>query len=256
MSDSYNDEIVEYNESIVDDADSAFEQSVVVYSRDWTVETIINQINRGNIDLDPAFQRRKAWKDDKREKLIESLMLEYPIPEVVLAESLTEKKKYIVIDGKQRLMALHGFFHPENGAWDSPKIKKLKVRSDLNGKGIHDFDSTDERELLNSDLRCTIISNYKSDDVLYDIFYRLNSGSSPLTTQELRQVIHKGPFSKFLINATSTVIPLHRVLNLSGPDDRLKDCEIVLKFFALEFYWEIYDGNLKGFLDLSMSSFN
>ncbi|WP_417329551.1 DUF262 domain-containing protein [Halomonas cupida] len=256
MERNYDEEIVDYNESIVDDGDESAGQSIIVYSRDWTVETIVNQIEKGNIDLDPSFQRRKAWKDDKRAKLIESLMLEYPIPEVVLAESLVERKKYIVIDGKQRLMALYGFFNKESNYWDRPKIRGLKVRDDLNGKSSDDLDENDERELLNSDLRCTIISNYKKDDVLYDIFYRLNSGSSPLTTQELRQVLHKGEFSRFLIEVTGDKIALHDVLNIDGPDNRLKDCEIVLKFFALEYFPYMYDGNLKGFLDLSISALN
>jgi hypothetical protein len=54
------------------------------------------------------------------------------------------------------------------------------------------------REFMNADVRCTIVSNFKSDDALYDIFNRLNTGSVPLSTQELRQVLHKGVFADFL----------------------------------------------------------
>lgn len=254
--DNFDDEIVDFNEDLVSDHEVNYDPDVVVFSRDWTVETIASQIKQGNIDLDPDYQRRNAWQDDKRSKLIESLIMEYPVPEVVLAESKHQKKKYIVIDGKQRLMAIYGFFNPQYKSWKKPVLKGLDVRKDLNNCSLNELSESDKRGLLNSDLRCTVISNYKSEDVLYDIFYRLNTGSSPLTTQELRQVLHKGEFAKFLIRFTGDYIPLHDVLNLSGPDNRLKDAEIVLKFISVESFYPDYDGNLKRFLDNSLAYLN
>ena len=256
MSDLYDDEIVEYNESILGDEQSESGSEVVVYSRDWTVETIVSQIKQGNIDLDPDYQRRNAWQDDKRSKLIESLIMEYPVPEVVLAEKPNEKKKYMVIDGKQRLMAIYGFYNPSYQSWDRPVLRGLRVKSNLNNCNVEQLGESDARSLSNADLRCTMISSFKNEDVLYDIFYRLNTGSSPLTTQELRQVLHKGPFAKFLIKATEKDIPLHHVLNLKGPDNRLKDAEILLKFIAVEMFFDTYEGNLKKFLDKAMSRMN
>ena len=98
----------------------------------------------------------------------------------------------------------------------------------------------------------TIISNFKSDDTLYDIFYRLNTGSVPLSTQELRQVLHKGYFADYLVEVTNTLQPLHRVLGTSGPDNRLKDVEILLRFIAIVLFGTRYEGNLKKFLDETM----
>jgi hypothetical protein len=111
---------------------------------------------------------------------------------------------------------------------------------------------TSYREFMNADVRCTIISNFKSDDTLYDIFYRLNTGSVPLSTQELRQVLHKGPFADYLVEVTNTLQPLHRVLGTSGPDNRLKDVEILLRFIAIVLFGTQYEGNLKKFLDMAM----
>jgi hypothetical protein len=85
----------------------------VVYSRDWTVGTILAQIEQGNIDLNPNFQRRNAWNDEKRSRLIESLIIGVPIPEIVLAEDRERRKSFIVIDGKQRLLSILGYVHPE-----------------------------------------------------------------------------------------------------------------------------------------------
>ena len=79
-------EIDDWNAEDEDEVSATDVGSLVVYSRDWTVETILTQIGRGNIDLNPNFQRRNAWNDLKRSKLIESLIIDLPVPEIVLAE--------------------------------------------------------------------------------------------------------------------------------------------------------------------------
>ncbi len=60
----------------------------VLWSTDWTAETIISQLNRNNIDLDPSFQRRSAWTDKKQSLFIESLILGLPIPQLILGSGL------------------------------------------------------------------------------------------------------------------------------------------------------------------------
>lgn len=255
----YEDEILEGNEEIIEDIEKFNPSDIVVYSRDWTIETIQAQIKGGNIDLNPKFQRRNAWNDDKRSKLIESIIIGYPVPEIVLAEDPVKKRSFIVIDGKQRLLTIAGFIAPGNFEyWNSPKIKNLKVRNDLNGINYSNLESnpsySDElREFQNSSLRCTVITNFSSNNVLYDIFYRLNSGSVPLSTQELRQVLNRGEFANYLISITNEKQPIHDILKLNGPDKRLKDIEIILRVLAFVIFAPDYTGNLKRFLDEKMA---
>lgn len=109
---------------------------------------------------------------------------------------------------------------------------------------------------MNSDIRCTIISNYESSQVLYDIFYRLNTGSVPLSSQELRQVLNRGDFANYLIATTNEKLPLHEVLNLGGPDARLRDAEILLRYIAFSMFGQDYTGNLTPFLDSKMAQVN
>jgi hypothetical protein len=249
-----------WNEELEQEA-GADPKGLVVFSRDWTVETIVSQIDKGNIDLNPKFQRRNAWTDDRRSKLIESLLLGLPVPEIVLAEDRRRKNSFIVIDGKQRLLAIAGFLNPEKQTWTSPSLKGLRSRPDLNGKQFSEFvvagvETQDARDLLNSDIRCTVISNYSSSGVLYDIFYRLNTGSVPLSSQELRQVLNAGGFADYLIASTNNLLPLHEVLRLREPDTRLRDAEIVLRHVALHLFGSRYDGNLMPFLDDSMAEIN
>ena len=244
----------------LDDVGNASENAnLIVYSRDWTVATILNQIEQGNIDLNPGFQRRNAWTDDKRSKLIESIMIGYPIPEIVLAEDKNRRNSFIVIDGKQRLLTIAGFKNPDiYQYWTKKRPKTQRLTSSYNNKTYDDISSDIDllRIFENSALRCTVISNYPSDESLYDIFYRLNSGSTPLSSQELRQALNKGHFSEFLISVTDKDNVIRKVLNLNEPDKRLRDVEVLLRCMSFLKFATEYKGNLLQFLDNTTWKFN
>lgn len=84
-------------------------KGVALWSTDWTAETVIRQLQKGNINLNPNWQRRGAWRDDRQSKFIESLILGLPVPQIVLAETPDQRGRFIVIDGKQRLITLLRF---------------------------------------------------------------------------------------------------------------------------------------------------
>lgn len=245
----------------VDDIECSEDNTdLVVYSRDWTVATILDQIEQNNIDLTPSFQRRNAWNNDKRSKLIESILLGYPIPEIVLAEDKARRNSFIVIDGKQRLLTIAGYKDNEKYKyWDNKSVPKTRgLNSRYNGKTYKDIESDAElfRLFQNSALRCTVISNYHSENSLYDIFYRLNAGSAQLSSQELRQALNKGGFSDFLIQVTNESSALRDVMNISEPDKRLRDVEVLLRCMSFLEYASDYKGNLLQFLDDRTKIFN
>src|SRR3990167_8635320 len=62
-------------------------KDAVVLNADWTIETINLQIKKGNIDLQPGFQRRVAWDDKRKSRLLESIIVGMPVPNIVLAEN-------------------------------------------------------------------------------------------------------------------------------------------------------------------------
>src|ERR1700687_4426433 len=74
----------------------------VVFGTDWTAATLIDQLRRGNIKLDPIFQRRDAWDPKRKSRFIESIVLGLPIPQIVLAEAKDEKGAFLVLAGEQR----------------------------------------------------------------------------------------------------------------------------------------------------------
>src|SRR6266851_1889242 len=81
----------------------------VVFGTDWTAATLIDQLRRENIRLDPIFQRRDAWSPKRKSRFVESIVLGLPIPQIVLAEAKDDKGTFLVIDGKQRLLSLQQF---------------------------------------------------------------------------------------------------------------------------------------------------
>lgn len=156
----------------------------------------------------------------------------------------------MVIDGKQRLLAINGFIDPSFNTWDgNAKLRNLTIKKSIEGLKFSEFSKDDARFLLNADLRCTILSGFKDYSVLYDIFYRLNTGSSPLSMQELRNSIYKGDFSNFITRHTDNDLHLHKIMKLKSSDKRYRDVEILLKFLALNLNPEKYNGSLRVYLD-------
>ena len=236
--------------------------SAVVWGTDWTAATMVDQLRRGTISLDPAFQRRDAWTDERKSRFIESLMLGLPIPQLVLAESSKSKGRFIVIDGKQRLLSLSKFTGIGLAKDQKPLLLTgLKVRTDLNKLTYKDIRSQVKYESLvsefeNQPIRTVVIRGWTNEEVLYTIFHRLNTGSVPLSTQELRQALHPGPFLTFAAKFSEESEPLKNLLGLTKPDFRMRDVELVVRFFAFNLRLHGYKGNLKKFLDETCDHLN
>lgn len=197
----------DYLDDISDINVSEFSSAVVV-GTDWTAETIIRQVNKGNIALNPSFQRRDAWTKERKSLFIESMLLNLPVPPLVLAESPLEHGKYIVLDGKQRLLSILQFAAIDNReSFPALKLKSLPILNKFNGMSYEDISSSSGQisGFDNYSIRTSIIKNAKSDTLLYQIFYRLNTGSLPLSPQELRFALLPGDFSEFLDTQSSSL---------------------------------------------------
>ncbi|BCW53644.1 hypothetical protein StoSoilB19_10180 [Arthrobacter sp. StoSoilB19] len=231
----------------------------VVTGTDWTVETILSQMRRGNFDLSPKFQRRDAWDAVRKSRFIESLILQLPVPQIVLAEKANARGQYIVLDGKQRLLAIQQF--ASSSSLDSGmeefrplRLTGLDIRPELKSMSLANLEESvqfldDLNSFLNQTIRTVVVRSWPDEDFLNLIFLRLNTGSVGLSPQELRQALAPGPFTEFLDAYASNSRPLKKALNIQRPDFRMRDVEIALRFFAFDFFLENYQGNLKRFLD-------
>lgn len=232
-------------------------------SKDWTVETLVSQMRKGRIDLDPSFQRRNAWLENRKSKLIESIMLGYPIPQIVLAEKADKPGHYFVLDGKQRLLALRQFFvNPEDvrdKGFDRLQLKGLEVLSEYNRMDSTKLES--ERAevfaaLENHSIRTVVLGDWNSERLLLSLFLRLNTGSVPLSPQELRQALIHGGFMEWLDRSSGDSPAMRQLLNNSHPDRRMADAELMLRHLAFSGSKLTYQGNLKLFLDDTSRQFN
>ncbi|MEU4830762.1 DUF262 domain-containing protein [Streptosporangium sp. NPDC023615] len=267
------------NDEIWDDQDGEEEDAAenvssedvtraVVTDTDWTAETILSQLRRGNIQLNPRFQRRDAWDKPRKSKFIESLILGLPIPQIVLAEDKKSRGKFIVIDGKQRLLALRQFAagssfagSDNEGQFKGFSLSGLEVRDDLRLSTLKKLEDNpqnidDLNAFLNETIRTVVIRRWPNEDFLNLVFLRLNTGSVKLSPQELRQALHPGKFTDFLDDKASGSEWLQKALRIQKPDFRMKDVEVLLRYYAFQFRMTEYAGNLKKFLDDTVDELN
>jgi len=234
---------------------------IVVAGTDWTTATVLDQLVRGNIQLNPRFQRRDAWNITRKSRFIESIMLGFPIPQIVLASNEKERGKFIVLDGKQRLLTILQFYGRSETPNNKFALKDLEFRADLNGRTYEYLKSSFSSEevldsLDNQTIRTTLIRNWHTESFLYKIFLRLNVESTPLSPQELRQALHPGNFINFLDDQSIKSQALRKILKSKSPDFRMRDVELLLRYVAFHYFLSEYRGNLKAFLDMTCELLN
>jgi hypothetical protein len=159
---------------------------------DPPIGALYARFESGNLVLEPHFQRRKVWDESRSSRLIESLILEVPLPVLYLAAGTDGKDE--VIDGQQRLSAFFRFLHNDYS------LKGLKALPQLNGKYFKDFDKPTQRLVRDSSIHTTRFKKESDENLRFEIFERLNTGAVPLNRQELRNCVYRGPYNKLLIS--------------------------------------------------------
>lgn len=231
---------------------------LLVAPADWTIGTLYSQIGV-QIDLDPAFQRRNVWNTKAKSRFIESLFLGIPIPQILLSSKKGQKSSFIVLDGKQRLLTIKEFidgkFSNNNRIF---KLKDLRVLKELEGKTWEQIkkDTAISGDLLNETQRTTVLRGWENENVLYEIFFRLNSGSVKLSPMELRTSLYPGDFLRFIVGWTEKIGPLHKLLRKTQPDPRMADVELSVRYLAISDNDIVYIGDLKKFLDEICQRYN
>lgn len=234
---------------------------IIVAGNDWTTATILDQLVRDNIQLNPRFQRRDAWDITRKSRFIESIFLGFPIPDIVLASQDKKRGKFVVLDGKQRLLTILQFYGRSETPNDSFALKNLEFRPELNGC-THEALKNDLLHssvldaLDNQTLRTTLIRNWHTESLLYKIFLRLNVENTPLSPQELRQALHPGDFINFLDDESIKNQALRKILKSQNPDPRMRDVELLLRYVGFHHFLSDYRGNLKVFLDMTCKKLN
>ncbi|PKR38466.1 hypothetical protein CU560_09050 [Serratia ureilytica] len=239
----------------------AKERTVKTQTIEYDLETLVKKIKKGVIKLNPEYQRKHRWNDESSSRLIESLILNIPIPFVYISQDIdvdeeidTETSRFSVIDGQQRLTAIFNFFNNEY------PLQGLEVIEKLNGVYYKDLPSFLIRRLEERSIRCLRIDSTVDQQVKYDIFERLNSGSVKLESQELRNATCRGPFKDLVKKLVSdkNFISTCKLAPNSKRVQKMEDEELVLRFFAVNYKdgYSEYKGKFKQFLTKKMSDFN
>lgn len=202
---------------------------------DPEVESLYGKYKRDKLVVQPDFQRQFVWDSTKASRLIESALLGIPIPVVYISQE-PDNKEY-VIDGQQRLTSFFSFIDGTFPDGTDFKLKGLKVFRELNGKKYRVLADDIQDVIRYFKIRTITFKKESDQDLKFEIFERLNTGSVSLNDQELRNCIYRGSFN-FLLKDLSTDPDFTFLLGLKKPDRRMKDIELVLRFSA--FYHSTY----------------
>ncbi len=213
-------------------------RKITTQAYDKSVSDIVRMIEDKDIRLDPDYQRNYVWDNKKASMLIESIILNVPIPVIYVSQE--EDDSWSVIDGLQRLSSLKRFF---DGKF---KLSGLEILSDLNKSDITTLNPKALRMLKNGLLRVIMITHDSNEEIKYDVFMRLNTGSVHLTEQELRNCLYRGTLNKFLKEVVQNQKWL-ALMGLKEPHKRMADREMVLRFLAIWKNWDNVKGALNGY---------
>lgn len=215
-------------------------KKVFTDKKDYPLSTIKEMFDEGDIIPQPDYQRDYIMDNKKASKLIESVLLQIPIPTVYLCEE--KDGTFSIIDGQQRLTSFVKFLKNEI------ELKGLEEYSEYNGKKFIDLDKNIQRLIKSTTINCIVIQK-ESQELKYEIFSRLNQGSTSLKPQELRNCIYRGSFNNMLEDIAANN---KNLAYLVGDDNKRKNYqEYILRFFALKNFQE-YSSSISKTLNLYM----
>lgn len=211
-------------------------KDIRITTKNFTVREIYTQINEGDLDLAPDFQRSFIWKNRQQIRLIESILLGIPLPAFYFNQD--EIGAHQVIDGVQRLTTI-SLFMSDKISLEEEHMEYLKP---LQGLSYSTLDPGTKRRFAGTQIVAHVIEPQTPDEVKYDIFNRVNTGGTPLSAQEIRHCMSKELSRKLLtdlVELESFDMATGYAFWKNGPDGescrddrRMSDREMALRFCA------------------------
>lgn len=261
MATNHNEIFEEENEENLEQGINFSDYKVNTSPNDFNVKTLVELIDNNQLII-PGFQRNYVWDQKRASRLIESLLIGLPIPQIFLYEY---NKKFLVIDGQQRLMSIYYFCKgrfpkkEKSGEIRNKYLEKNQIPKDLiiDNTYFQDFKLTlpksENKEKakfsglgyntladyqFQFDMRTirsiTIQQNYPDNDdsCMFEIFNRLNTGGISLSAQEIRASMYYSKFYDMLYKLNSNKT-WRAILSSTSQEIHMKDIEIMLRAFAL-----------------------
>ncbi|MBS9389647.1 MAG: DUF262 domain-containing protein [Dolichospermum sp. WA123] len=211
----------------------------------------------GYMDLRPFYQRRNRWDKKKQSQLIESFLINIPVPPIILYEK--KYNVYEVMDGQQRITALQDFY--ENRL----QLTELELWPELNGRTYNELPGNIKAGIDRHSISTIVLiikSKSSPEDALFLkqlAFARINTGGVALSRQEIRNCSFDGQFNQLLLELAINPI-FKESWNIPIDDEeiqknnlykKMEDAELILRFFALR-NSDKFSSSMEGFLDLYM----
>lgn len=253
-------DVLELVEEESQDDEAFVVYDIAVYPADYTLSVINELWNQKDIIV-PKFQRKFVWTIKQSSLLIESLLMGLPVPQAFFF--VEPDGRNLVIDGLQRIMSVvyffSGYFGEETyqGKKTVFRLTGLSEKSPYADKLYAELLESDQRKLRGSILRVINVKQLgpKNDDTsAYHIFERLNTGGTPLTSQEIRNCVYHGPLVDILtqLNLDKN---WRKIIGKNALDKHQKDIELLLRVLAFATRANNYEKPMKEFLNLTMSHY-
>uniref|UniRef100_I2PWW5 HRDC domain-containing protein n=1 Tax=Desulfovibrio sp. U5L TaxID=596152 RepID=I2PWW5_9BACT len=206
---------------------------------DISVDDLWLRYKTNRLNVSPDFQRNFVWDKKKASVLIESLLLNIPIPSIFT--SGTEEVEE-VIDGQQRLTSIFCYIDEK---WIDGKVFKCApglevLGEELANKRFRDLKEEYQQLIKNYKFRIVRVNDQSDDTLKYRMFERLNTQTVKLYDQEIRNCVFRGPYNAFLKECAAEY-DFQYIINSPARRVRMKDVEDVLVFFAF------YHNNLRSY---------
>lgn len=235
----------EQNNTILDSS------KIAIVPKTLSVEAIIKKIKHNEINLDTDFQRKRSlWSDSVKSQLIESLMIQLPIPPMYFDGRDTNQ--WEIIDGLQRLCTFKEFMIDHK--W---RLKDLEYLADYNGCAMEDLPRIYQRRIEEGQLAFYLILPDTPQDVKYSLFKRINTPGLKLEPQEIRHALYQGKATVLLKELAENDI-FRKVTDNDVPSNRMQDREMVLRYLAIKYLGpEFYQNNtMDAYLNKAMVFLN
>ena len=225
------------------------QDSLLFQSADLSLSSLGQMVDSKAIDIAPSYQRRHRWPAEKQSALIESFLLNIPVPPIYLAED--ETGRYSVVDGKQRLTAIADFMAGRL------RLHNLESMVEVEGLCFSDLPEEIKNTLsIRPFLRVITLLRKSSPLLKYEVFIRLNRGGESMQPQELRNVAFRGPLNELIFDLSKNEF-LRSQLKIKDESSSafklMDDVELVLRFLTLRERWETFAGSLRTAMDEFMA---
>ena len=243
-------DVLELDEPTADDTPlSNISTNIDIADIPYTIYEYLRQINKGRVILNPDFQRNLVWKNVQKSMFIESILLNYPIQPIYLNER--KDSTFVVIDGLQRSSTLLSFFNNELS------LEGLKSLPEFNGKTYRELPERMQTRIEDKKLTIFQLKPSTPLSVVYDLFYRINTGGTQLNKQEIRNCIYIGKSTDLLKSLAKEEI-FKRAIDFGVSSNRMRDREIILRYLSFKWfdYKSMYTGDLSEYLENAMKRIN